>query len=107
MVLLTFAGLIHFAQNLQCEPAQFIASFPTSDPGTSIVAEAFFTKLPEFTLRGTLGLDDASIQDIVSKVSSMSQANPSLDLQCLTNCGLSAPSSYYSNNPSGRYADGS
>lgn len=100
------AGLIHFAQNLQCEPAQFIASFPTSDPGTSTVAEAFFTKLPQATIRATLGLDDAVIEAIVAKVSSMSQANPSLDLTCLANCGISTPGSYYRNNPSGSYSDG-
>lgn len=99
-------GLIHFAQNLQCEPAQFIASFPTSDPGTVTVAEAFFTKLPMVTLRATLGLDEAVIRAIVAKVGSMSQANPSLDLACLANCGMSAPTSYYSNNPSGNNANG-
>lgn len=55
-------GLIHFAQNLQCEPAQFIASFPTNDPGTSTISEAFFTKLPMVTLRATLGVNEAVIQ---------------------------------------------
>lgn len=98
-------GLIHFAQNMQCEPAQFIASFPNSDPGTSTVAEAFFTKLPQATIRATLGIDEAVIDAIVAKVSSMSQANPSLDLTCLANCGISAPGSYYRNNPSGSYSD--
>ncbi|KAL3158143.1 hypothetical protein ABBQ32_011738 [Trebouxia sp. C0010 RCD-2024] len=99
-------GLIHFAQNLQCEPAQFIASFPTSDPGTVSVAEAFFTKLPLATLRATLGIDDAVIQAIVAKVGSVSQANPSVDLTCLANCGMSAPVTYYNNNPSGNTANG-
>lgn len=80
---------MHFPQNLQCEPAQFIASFPTDDPGTSTLSDAFFRKLPLETLRATLGVKEAVIQAIVAKVSSMSQANPSLDLTCLANCGLS------------------
>lgn len=101
-----FAGLIHFAQNLQCEPAQFIASFPTSDPGTVSVAEAFFTKLPLATLRATLGIEDAVIQAIVAKVGSVSQANPSVDLTCLANCGMTDPITYYLNNPSGNTANG-
>lgn len=99
-------GLIHFAQNLQCEPAQFIASFPTDDPGTSTISEAFFTKLPMVTLRATLGVSEAVIQAIVAQVASMSQANPSLDLACLANCGMSAPTTYYRTNPSGNTANG-
>lgn len=100
------AGLIHYAQNLQCKPAQFIASFPTSDPGTVTVASAFFGKLPEFTLRATLGLDDDIIQAIVTKVKSVTQANPSLDLACLSSCNISVPATYFADSPSGQFADG-
>ena len=77
---------MHFAQNRQCTPAQFIASFPSSDLGTQTVASAFFSKLPEFALQATLGLDDDTIQavqHVVTKVKSITQANPSLDLACL------------------------
>ena len=100
------AGLIHFAQNLQCKPAQFIASFPSADPGTSTVIASVFQKLPEFVLRATLGLDDSIIQAIVQKVSSVSQANPSLDTACLNRCGITIPSDFFSDSPSGVAPDG-
>lgn len=57
MMLMLCAGLIHFGLNLQCTPAQFIATFPTADPGTVTVSQAFFSKLPVAALRATLGLD--------------------------------------------------
>ena len=94
---------MHYAQNLQCQPAQFIASFPSSDPGTQTIAASFFSKLPLFTLRATLGLDDTIIQAIVAKVKSVSQQNPSMDEQCLNRCGIPIPEYFYS---SSGYADG-
>ena len=97
---------MHFAQNRQCVPAQFIASFPSSDPGTQTVASSFFSKLPEFALRATLGLDDDIIQAIVTKVMSITQANPSLDLACLASCNIPVPSAYFADSPSGQFPDG-
>ena len=96
------AGLMHYAQNLQCQPAQFIASFPSSDPGTQTIAATFFSKLPLVTLQATLGLDD-SIQAIVNKVKSMPQQNPSMDEQCLNRCGIPIPEYFYG---SSGYSDG-
>lgn len=84
------AGLIHFGQNLQCEPAQFIASFPTSDPGTVTISSAFFN-LPLSALRATLGLDSETIQAIVDQVHSVQQVNPSFDKECLARCNIPMP----------------
>ena len=64
------AGVMHFGQNLQCTPSQFIASFPTQDPGSVTISSAFFN-LPLSALRATLGLDDATLQAIVDEVNSV------------------------------------
>ncbi len=84
------AGLVHFGQNLQCTPAQFIASFPTRDPGTVTVSLAFFN-LPLSALRATLGLDDATLQAIVDQANSVQQVNPSFDTECLARCNIPVP----------------
>ena len=84
------AGLVHFSQNLECEQAQFISTFPSSDPGTSTVSTALFD-LPMPALRATLGLDNEAIQVIVDKVKSVQQRNPSFDRECLARCNIPEP----------------
>ncbi|DBA97199.1 TPA: hypothetical protein ACH3X1_014958 [Trebouxia sp. C0004] len=83
-------GLVHFGQNLQCTPAQFIATFPTGDPGTVTISLAFFN-LPLSALRATLGLDDTTLQSIVNQVNSVQQVNPSFDTECLARCNIPVP----------------
>lgn len=78
-------GLIHFAQNLGCKEAQFIASFPHRDPGTQTTAVAFFN-LPIVTIRATTGLEDAEIMKILASVTA--NPNPSLDKVCAKMCGI-------------------
>lgn len=78
-------GLIHFAQNLGCKEAQFIASFPNRDPGTQTTALAFFS-LPLETIRATTGLSDNEIKKIQTSVKA--QKNPSLDFECAKRCGI-------------------
>lgn len=78
-------GLIHFAQNLGCKEAQFIASFPHRDPGTQTTAVAFFN-LPVGTIRATTGLSDSEIKKILKLVSD--NKNPSLDKVCAKKCGI-------------------
>ena len=46
-------GLMHFAQNLDCKPAQFLANFPTRDPGVQTTIENFL-RLDERVIRSTL-----------------------------------------------------
>lgn len=78
-------GLIHFAQNLGCKEAQFIASFPHRDPGTQTTATAFFN-LPISTIRATTGLSDKEIKKILASVTA--NPNPSLDPVCAQRCGI-------------------
>jgi hypothetical protein len=79
------AGLIHFAQNLGCKEAQFIASFPNRDPGTQTTASTFFG-LPLATIRATTGLSDKEIRRIRASVNA--NKNPSLDAECAKRCGI-------------------
>lgn len=78
-------GLIHFAQNLECEEGQFIASFPNRDPGTVTTALTFFN-LPESAIRATTGLTDSQIKTIKASVDA--NPNPSLDHVCAKRCGI-------------------
>ncbi|KAL3686822.1 hypothetical protein R1sor_013131 [Riccia sorocarpa] len=78
-------GLIHFAQNLDCKEAQFIATFPNRDPGTQTTASTFFN-LPLSTIRGTTGLSDEQIKKIQASVAA--NRNPSVDRECAKRCGL-------------------
>jgi oxalate decarboxylase/phosphoglucose isomerase-like protein (cupin superfamily) len=47
-------GAIHFQQNLGCEPVIFVAAFSFEDPGTSTIANNFFS-LPDDIVSATLG----------------------------------------------------
>jgi oxalate decarboxylase/phosphoglucose isomerase-like protein (cupin superfamily) len=78
-------GLIHFSQNLACEQAQFIASFPHRDPGTQTTISSFF-KLPMSAIRQTLGVDGATIDKLRKAV----EATPdfSIDPECAKRCGI-------------------
>lgn len=67
------AVFMHCGLNQQCEPAQFIASFPTFDPGTVSTSASF---LPVAALRATLGLSNDTIEAIVNQVNSVAQVNP-------------------------------
>lgn len=60
-------GLVHFAQNVGCERAQFLANFPTRDPGTLTTFENA-VRLPLETLRGTIGWSDDQIQELIDQV---------------------------------------
>lgn len=79
-------GLIHFAQNLECEEAQFIASFPNRDPGTVTTARTFFEVLPLSAIRATTGLTDSQIATIQASITA--NPNPSIDKTCAQRCGI-------------------
>jgi len=55
-------GSIHFQQNLACEPTIFIASFDDVDPGTSTIAQNFFS-LNQGVVDATLGEIGVSVLD--------------------------------------------
>ena len=81
-----FAGLIHFAQNLNCEEAQFIASFPNRDPGTVTTASTFFGNLPMSAITATTGLSESEVKKIQASIKA--NPNPSLDHACAKRCGI-------------------
>lgn len=77
-------GLMHYAMNLNCEPAAFIATFPDLDAGTQTIASNFFA-FPDYVLKATLnGLDDDTLNKVIA--AAKNTANPSADQACLARC---------------------
>lgn len=81
-------GSIHYQFNDQCEPATFIATFNSADPGTSQVAQNYFF-LDEQIVNITLGeinqVDGSNIEQFrTSLPANLVQAVDS----CLSKCGL-------------------
>jgi hypothetical protein len=81
-------GLIHFSLNPSCEPAQFIAFFPSTDAGTSLTASDLLS-LPDEVLRATIGTEDLSGVEALRKAVAMSPV-PASDPVCRKRCGLPA-----------------
>ncbi|CAF1061308.1 unnamed protein product [Adineta ricciae] len=79
-------GAIHFEQNLNCEPATFVAAFNSEDPGVLTIANAYFGALPATVIGANLGgLNITTIEDIRMNI----QGNPSLGIEeCRRRCGL-------------------
>ncbi|EIN08820.1 RmlC-like cupin [Punctularia strigosozonata HHB-11173 SS5] len=82
-------GSIHFQQNLDCNPAQFIAAFGSEDPGRLDIAPAFFQDLPATIVNATLGgIGVKEVEDIAAKI----PLNVAFGTQaCLDRCGISRP----------------
>ncbi|KAF2213669.1 hypothetical protein CERZMDRAFT_90507 [Cercospora zeae-maydis SCOH1-5] len=81
-------GSIHYQFNHQCEPATFIATFNSADPGTSQVAQNYFF-LDSGVVNITLGeinqIDGTNIEQFrTSLPANLVQAVDS----CLAKCGL-------------------
>ncbi|KNC78009.1 hypothetical protein SARC_09542 [Sphaeroforma arctica JP610] len=49
-------GLLHYQQNMNCEPASFISILDSADPGLSVIAAAL-TALPDEALKAVLDED--------------------------------------------------
>ena len=60
-------GYIHFAQNLECEPASFLAAFSNEDPGTITISKRSF-ELSNEALEATYILPEDEIENIRSKL---------------------------------------
>ncbi len=60
-------GLVHFEQNLSCEPAIFLSALSHEDPGTLTVSNRLFT-FPDEALSSTFNLNVSDIQNIRNKV---------------------------------------
>lgn len=81
-------GSIHYQFNNQCEPATFIATFNSADPGTSQVAQNYFF-LDDEIVSTTLGdvnqIDGENIEEFrLSLPTNLVQAVDT----CLAKCGL-------------------
>jgi quercetin dioxygenase-like cupin family protein len=78
-------GSIHFQQNLNCQPAVFVAGFDSIDPGVLAIGQAFFNELPADVVGANLGLSNSTVQSIGAQI----PGNPALGiLECRKRCGL-------------------
>ncbi|CAN0344326.1 unnamed protein product, partial [Pylaiella littoralis] len=77
-------GLIHYQQNLGCEPAVFLAALSSEDPGAVTVATAFFN-LPIDAVTGTLDVVDTEVQALID---ALPMAPAMARRECLMTCGL-------------------
>jgi len=77
-------GAIHFEQNLQCDPAMFVAAFNNEDPGVLTVASGYFGLPAEIAAAG-LNLTITTVEQLAKFL----PANPALGLlECRQRCGL-------------------
>jgi oxalate decarboxylase/phosphoglucose isomerase-like protein (cupin superfamily) len=77
-------GLIHYQQNLSCEPVMFLAALSNEDPGVVSIATQFF-KLPEEAQLTTLN----QTATVVNKLIAGLPTGPAAGRQeCLSKCGL-------------------
>lgn len=56
-------GIMHFAQNPNCYPAAFVASFDSTDPGIQTVW-ASFARIPTHILNGATGFSEQLIDQL-------------------------------------------
>ncbi|CAM9799008.1 unnamed protein product, partial [Laminaria digitata] len=74
-------GLVHYQQNLGCEPATFLVALNSEDPGAVILVSLFFD-LPSEAL---LNVDEAALSALQQQ---LSEAPALARLECLERCGL-------------------
>lgn len=84
-------GSLHTQFNPECEPATFVASFASEDPGTRQEAQAFFGGLDEDVVKAAIGQGFAFEGKDVAKFVDLIPANVALGVQsCLKKCGIVA-----------------
>eukprot|EP00752_Nemacystus_decipiens_P018324 g16440.t1 len=77
-------GLIHYQQNLGCEPATFLAALNNEDPGAVTITTRFF-ELPSEAIQASLNFEDPELQALIE---SLPEAPAAARRQCLKMCGL-------------------
>ncbi|CAM9607934.1 unnamed protein product [Laminaria digitata] len=77
-------GLIHYQQNLDCEPATFLAALNSEDPGVVTITTRFF-ELPSEAIQASLNLDDPTLKALLA---ALPMAPAMAQRQCLQRCGL-------------------
>ena len=77
-------GLIHYQQNLSCEPATYISALNSEDPGVVTITTQFF-QLPDEALQGSLGQPSSTVAELVAGL----PAGPAEGhRRCIEKCGL-------------------
>lgn len=77
-------GLIHYQQNLSCEPATYISALGHEDPGVVTITTQFF-QLPNEALQGSLGKDEILVNELIAGL----PGNPAEGhAACLEACGI-------------------
>ena len=74
-------GLIHYHQNLACEPAKYFGVLDHRDPGTQTTMPNLL-RAPLSILRGALGVDDATIAKLQAAAVTLV-----IDPVCVERCG--------------------
>eukprot|EP00904_Undaria_pinnatifida_P006385 jgi/Undpi1/2877/HiC_scaffold_14.g06254.m1 len=77
-------GLIHYQQNLDCEPATFLAALNSEDPGVVTITTRFF-ELPSEAIQASLNFDDPTLKNLIA---SLPEAPAMAQRMCLQRCGL-------------------
>jgi quercetin dioxygenase-like cupin family protein len=80
-------GLLHFVLNPTCDPAEFIAFFPTTDGGAS-PAPTDLLLFDDDVLRATVNSEDLSAFETLRALVFPASPVPSADPVCLKRCGL-------------------
>ncbi|CAM9603534.1 unnamed protein product, partial [Choristocarpus tenellus] len=77
-------GLIHYEQNLSCEPLRYIAALNSEDPGAVTITTRFF-ELPEEALQASLNIENDKLKQLIAGL----PANPAQGArECRKRCGL-------------------
>eukprot|EP00904_Undaria_pinnatifida_P008064 jgi/Undpi1/4388/HiC_scaffold_17.g07746.m1 len=84
-VALVPGGLVHFVQNMGCEPATFLAAFSSSDPGVLTTSTTGIGMLPEGTIQATLGLGSDEANKLID---ALPEGVVQGEKECLQKCGL-------------------
>eukprot|EP00752_Nemacystus_decipiens_P001668 g1620.t1 len=84
-------GLIHYQQNLGCEPAAYLSALNSEDPGVVTVATRFF-ELPTEAIQATLNFEDSAVQSLID---SLPDAPAEARRECLRMCDMDDDSSDY------------
>ncbi|CAM9923033.1 unnamed protein product [Ectocarpus sp. 6 AP-2014] len=85
-------GLIHYQQNLDCEPATFLAALNNDDPGAVTITTRFF-ELPTEAIQASLNVEEPALQKLIE---SLPDAPAAARQQCLQRCGMAEPGNDFS-----------
>ncbi|CAB1104740.1 unnamed protein product [Ectocarpus sp. CCAP 1310/34] len=85
-------GLIHYQQNLDCEPATFLAALNNEDPGAITITTRFF-ELPLEAIQASVNFEEPVLQNLIE---SLPDAPAAARQQCLQRCRMAEPGNHFS-----------